>query len=69
MLIGRPLEDWFGHKIWTGQWHRNVAPNKDMYRVSFKLSLNLLTTTKEIEIKRKRCAEEEEVAATKVKCV
>nr|XP_016926203.1 tRNA (guanine(37)-N1)-methyltransferase [Drosophila suzukii] len=48
---------------------RNVAPNKDMYRVSFKLSLNLLTTTKEIEIKRKRCAEEEEVAATKVKCV
>jgi len=48
---------------------RNVAPNKDMYRVSFKLSLNLLTTSKEIEIKRKRCAEEEEVAATKVKCV
>ncbi|XP_052847550.1 tRNA (guanine(37)-N1)-methyltransferase [Drosophila gunungcola] len=49
---------------------RNVAPNKDMYRVSFRLSQHLLTTPKEVELSRKRCAEEEElVAATKVKCV
>ncbi|XP_002134903.3 tRNA (guanine(37)-N1)-methyltransferase [Drosophila pseudoobscura] len=54
---------------------RNVAPNKDMYRVSFKLTRHLLTTPKEAEANnvRKRCAEDEkvdpEVAATKVKCV
>ncbi|XP_017071110.1 tRNA (guanine(37)-N1)-methyltransferase [Drosophila eugracilis] len=47
---------------------RNVAPNKDMYRVSFKLSLKLLTTPKEAEISRKRCAEEERMVTTKVKC-
>ncbi|XP_033158377.1 tRNA (guanine(37)-N1)-methyltransferase [Drosophila mauritiana] len=48
---------------------RNVAPNKDMYRVSFKLSLNLLTTLKEVEVTRKRCAEEELEVPTKVKYV
>uniref|UniRef100_A0A6P4E5T3 tRNA (guanine(37)-N1)-methyltransferase n=1 Tax=Drosophila rhopaloa TaxID=1041015 RepID=A0A6P4E5T3_DRORH len=48
---------------------RNVAPNKDMYRVSFRLSQHLLTTPKEIELSRKRCSEDEQGAAAKVKCV
>ncbi|XP_017057987.1 tRNA (guanine(37)-N1)-methyltransferase [Drosophila ficusphila] len=48
---------------------RNVAPNKDMYRVSFRLTQHLLTTPKEIEGSRKRCASEEPLAASKVKCV
>ncbi|XP_017107835.2 tRNA (guanine(37)-N1)-methyltransferase isoform X1 [Drosophila bipectinata] len=49
---------------------RNVAPNKDMYRVSFRLSHRLLTTPKEAVsvASRKRSGEEEDVP-TKVKCV
>ncbi|KAH8304006.1 hypothetical protein KR018_003325 [Drosophila ironensis] len=51
---------------------RNVAPNKDMYRVSFNLSHKLLTTPKEVQenevLSRKRSAEEE-LLASKVKCV
>ncbi|EDV39829.2 uncharacterized protein Dana_GF20072 [Drosophila ananassae] len=49
---------------------RNVAPNKDMYRVSFRLSHRLLTTPKEAGAvpSRKRSGEEEHVP-TKVKCV
>lgn len=48
---------------------RNVAPNKDMYRVSFKLTRALLTTEK--PALRKRPAEDEVLteASTKVKCV
>ncbi|XP_060660941.1 tRNA (guanine(37)-N1)-methyltransferase [Drosophila nasuta] len=49
---------------------RNVAPNKDMYRVSFKLTRTLLTTPK--QALRKRAAEEQDdisEAVTKVKCV
>ncbi|KAH8369616.1 hypothetical protein KR093_000324 [Drosophila rubida] len=49
---------------------RNVAPNKDMYRVSFELTRQLLTTPK--QALRKRAAEEQDEcseAATKVKCV
>ncbi|XP_034481108.1 tRNA (guanine(37)-N1)-methyltransferase [Drosophila innubila] len=49
---------------------RNVAPNKDMYRVSFSLTRELLTTTK--QTLRKRPAEEDDdvaEATTKVKCV
>jgi len=48
---------------------RNVAPNKDMYRVSFKLTRALLTTEK--SALRKRPAEDEVLteASTKVKCV
>jgi len=48
---------------------RNVAPNKDMYRVSFKLTRELLTTVK--PALRKRPAEDEVLteASTKVKCV
>ncbi|KAH8379244.1 hypothetical protein KR009_003866 [Drosophila setifemur] len=49
---------------------RNVAPNKDMYRVSFSLSHKLLTIPKEklVAFTRKRSAEEEHLP-TKVKCV
>ncbi|ALC42936.1 CG32281, partial [Drosophila busckii] len=49
---------------------RNVAPNKDMYRVSFRLTKELLTTPKQAT--RKRCLEEELVEqqlTNKVKCV
>ncbi|KAH8395358.1 hypothetical protein KR222_010912 [Zaprionus bogoriensis] len=50
---------------------RNVAPNKDMYRVSFSLTRQLLTTPK--QTLRKRPAEEKDgedkVAEAKVKCV
>ncbi|KAH8296815.1 hypothetical protein KR054_011555 [Drosophila jambulina] len=55
---------------------RNVAPNKDMYRVSFRLSHQLLSTAKEEQLTRKRCARDEdqleadvENSASKVKCV
>lgn len=55
---------------------RNVAPNKDMYRVTFSLNRTLLTTSKQTLRKRPCPAEEEEekehvatAAATKVKCV
>ncbi|KAH8302379.1 hypothetical protein KR044_005861 [Drosophila immigrans] len=48
---------------------RNVAPNKDMYRVSFKLTRELLTSSK--QALRKRAAEEQDDIAekAKVKCV
>lgn len=52
---------------------RNVAPNKDMYRVSFRLTRTLLTTPKQLLGKRpcstEKTEEEQAVAATKVKCV
>ncbi|KAM8710076.1 hypothetical protein ACLKA7_016812 [Drosophila subpalustris] len=49
---------------------RNVAPNKDMYRVSFRLTRELLTTAK--QTLRKRPADDDDdatEATTKVKCV
>ncbi|EDV96340.1 GH16197 [Drosophila grimshawi] len=53
---------------------RNVAPNKDMYRVSFRLNRELLTTPKQATRKRPCSAEEDALAeaaaaATKVKCI
>ncbi|EDW79278.2 uncharacterized protein Dwil_GK19130 [Drosophila willistoni] len=52
---------------------RNVAPKKDMYRVTFKLNYHLLTTTKETEttepVVKKRKADDSDVALTKVKCI
>lgn len=54
---------------------RNVAPNKDMYRVSFRLTNEILTTpiikTTAEQIQRKRVAselEEDSKIANKVKC-
>lgn len=48
---------------------RNVAPNKDMYRVSFTLTRELLTTPKQAMRKRPAGEDDKVDAATKVKCV
>lgn len=49
---------------------RNVAPNKDMYRVSFTLTRQLLTTPKQTMLRKRAAGEEEhDDVASKVKCV
>ncbi|BFF96704.1 tRNA (guanine(37)-N1)-methyltransferase [Drosophila madeirensis] len=75
-LVEQNLASTLDEKLLQGiSFVRNVAPNKDMYRVSFKLTRHLLTTPKEPEASnaRKRGAGDEkvqtEVAEAKVKCV
>ncbi|EDW18648.2 uncharacterized protein Dmoj_GI13347 [Drosophila mojavensis] len=72
-LVESNLDAALGDELQGISFVRNVAPNKDMYRVSFRLTRTLLTTPKQLLGKRPcstgETEEEQAVAATKVKCV
>ncbi|XP_030385472.1 tRNA (guanine(37)-N1)-methyltransferase [Scaptodrosophila lebanonensis] len=63
--LGAPL----GNELESISFVRNVAPNKDMYRVSFNLTKDLLLTPKSVPSRKRIATEDIENVVDKVKCV